>query len=186
MIYLPDSDILNYVIKGIQPAKERILAATRGGATFVLSQVVHYEITRYHLLRRAARLQRVYRDLTADWQRVELEGADWDQATDLWVARHRAGRPIGDADLLIAVTALKSGAVLVTNNTRHFEGLGLAMETGWLRLEAERGSPGRLQPAASFCLSVSRLSFGSPAGRRARMWRREATRTPSRPPCGPT
>jgi predicted nucleic acid-binding protein len=132
MIYLPDSDTLNYVIKGIQPAKDRILAATRGGAEFALSLVVHYEVTRYHLLRRTTRLSRLYQQLTADWQRVELTGSDWDKATDLWVMRHRAGRPIEDADLLIAVTALKAGAVLVTNNTRHYEGLGLAMENRML------------------------------------------------------
>jgi predicted nucleic acid-binding protein len=37
------------------------------------------------------------------------------------------------ADLLIAVIALKTGATLVTNNTRHFEGLGLAVEN-WTSL----------------------------------------------------
>jgi len=32
-----------------------------------------------------------------------------------------AGRPIGELDMMIAAHALAIGAVLVTNNTRHFK-----------------------------------------------------------------
>jgi tRNA(fMet)-specific endonuclease VapC len=39
--------------------------------------------------------------------------------------RHRDGKPIEDADLLIAISARQAGATIVTNNTRHFDGLGI-------------------------------------------------------------
>lgn len=43
-----------------------------------------------------------------------------------------AGRPVPDADLFIAATALAHNAVLVTHNTRHFENIeGLQLED-WL------------------------------------------------------
>jgi len=50
---------------------------------------------------------------------------DWTQGVVLHYARIRAalerdGRPIGNMDLLIASHAVAEGAVLVTNNLRHF------------------------------------------------------------------
>jgi tRNA(fMet)-specific endonuclease VapC len=49
----------------------------------------------------------------------------WDvEAADLYAdIRHQlvtAGRLIGELDMMIAAQALSVGAVLVTNNTRHF------------------------------------------------------------------
>ena len=128
MTHLLDADTLNYVLKGLSPPKERLRQATAGGASFVLSLVVHYQITRYLKLKGATRVQRFYEQLVSGWSVVGLEEADWDTAADLWAQRHRVGKPIEDADLLIAVIALKTGATIVTNNTRHFEGLGVAVE----------------------------------------------------------
>jgi tRNA(fMet)-specific endonuclease VapC len=45
----------------------------------------------------------------------------------------RAGTPIGDFDEMIAAHALSLDAVLVTDNTRHFQMVeGLALEN-WIR-----------------------------------------------------
>jgi len=53
--------------------------------------------------------------------------ADWQAAAKLWAELHRTGRSTEDRDLLIAISALKEQATLVTNNTRHFEGLGVPL-----------------------------------------------------------
>lgn len=123
-----DTDILNDVIKGISPTQERYAEAIDGGAVFILSPMVHFEVTRYLKLIGATRTLRSYSEITTNWLPVNLEPVDWDTAADIWARRHRSGRPISDADLLIAVTALKTGAVLVTNNVSHFEGRGLTVE----------------------------------------------------------
>lgn len=94
----------------------------------MLSPVVHYEVVRYLKLKNSLRVLREYNVLAATWERLEVVGSDWETASDLWAARHRAGAPITDADLLVAVTALKTGATLVTNNINHFGGLGLTLE----------------------------------------------------------
>lgn len=64
--------------------------------------------------------------------------APWDQAAAdahgvLRAKLRRAGTPIGDFDEMIAAHALSLGAVLVTDNTRHFQMVdGLALEN-WIR-----------------------------------------------------
>jgi tRNA(fMet)-specific endonuclease VapC len=50
------------------------------------------------------------------WDRTAV-----DATTDIWVALHLAGTPIGQNDTAIAGHAIAAGAVLVTNNTREFE-----------------------------------------------------------------
>ena len=128
MIYLLDTNTLNYVLKKVPTVLGRFEAAVAAGADFVLCPVVHYEATRYYKLKNASRLLHEYQTLAAAWAWQDFDGNDWDTAADLWARRHRAGSPIEDADLLIAVTALKTGVVLVTNNTAHFQDLGVALE----------------------------------------------------------
>src|SRR5438045_244371 len=110
MIYLLDADILNYLLKNMSPVTQRFREATRLGAGFVLSVTVHYQVSRYLKLKGASRVEQFYANLVANWLPVELNRQDWDTAADLWAQRHRAGKPIQDADLLIAVAALKAGA----------------------------------------------------------------------------
>ena len=128
MNYIVDTNTLNYIIKKIDPAIRRYEEALAAGHTFHLSMVVHYEVTRYLKLKEAAKLQRFYEELISTWRHIPLDFADWNAAATTWALRHRAGKPIEDADLLIAVEALKVGAVLVTNNVSHFDALGLTIE----------------------------------------------------------
>ena len=128
MIYLPDTNTINYAIKSDAIVQSYFARALASGATFALSSFVHYEVTRYLKLKGASRLARNYANLTAHWPRIEIMTTDWDDAADLWAAQHRVGQPIDDADLLIAISALKVGATVVTNNTRHFAMLGVPLE----------------------------------------------------------
>ena len=55
----------------------------------------------------------------------------WDRASDLWAEAQNTGRPCGDADLVIAATALEHQLALVTGNTAHFSWIpGLVLEDG--------------------------------------------------------
>lgn len=54
------------------------------------------------------------------------------RATDIYADLSRRGALIGDADILIAATALEYGLALTTNNTRHYERVpGLTLQN-WL------------------------------------------------------
>jgi predicted nucleic acid-binding protein len=125
---LLDTNTLSYILKSIPPVPEKLDAAIREGRSFLLAAVAHYELTRYLHLKGAARLLRLYEQLTAGWQKCEPSFGDWDEAARFWAERHRLGQGITDPDLLLALLARKWNATLVTTNTRHFNGLGIALE----------------------------------------------------------
>jgi tRNA(fMet)-specific endonuclease VapC len=129
MKWVLDTNIISYLLRGNAAVRGGFNAVRQATDTlFILSPVVDYEIRRYLLLKGASRNLAQYEALTAQWVEPAFDGAHWQQATVLWAERHRSGKPIEDADLLIAVTALRQDAALVTNNTSHFLGLGLRLE----------------------------------------------------------
>ncbi|MFL6202730.1 MAG: PIN domain-containing protein [Thermoanaerobaculia bacterium] len=127
MDLLPDTNTLSYILRGRQPVLNRFEEAVRQGSSFLLASVAHYELQRYLELKGAGRLQKLYESLVARWQRCNLDLDDWDEAARLWAERHRTGRSISDLDLLLAILARKHQAVLVTSNTKHFEGLDIPL-----------------------------------------------------------
>lgn len=109
MIWLLDSDIVNYLIKNRDQVVEKYDAAVARNESFVSSPVVEFEVTRYLMLRSMNRLLRRFNVLTRRWTPTSVTADDWTAARDLWIVRNRAGRPIDDADLLIAVSSVESG-----------------------------------------------------------------------------
>lgn len=115
-----DTDTASYIIKDRSPAVSARLATiepsmvcisvmTRAELLYGLKQLPASH--RLHLgVRRFLRIVRVL---------------PWDsEAADHYVhIRYQlvtAGRPIGEMDMMIAAHSLSAGAVLVTNNTRHY------------------------------------------------------------------
>ncbi|HEX7181798.1 MAG TPA: PIN domain-containing protein [Thermoanaerobaculia bacterium] len=125
---LLDTNTLSYILKNVPPVPAKLDDAVRQGKSFLLASIAHYELTRYLHLKGANRLLRLYQQLTATWRQCEPSFEDWDEAAQLWAERHRSGQGISDPDLLLAVLARKWSATLVTTNTRHFTGLGIALE----------------------------------------------------------
>jgi tRNA(fMet)-specific endonuclease VapC len=116
-----DTDTASYLIKGKSPAVENRLTA------FVPSMICISVITRaelqYGLKRLPAdhRLHLAVRQFfkivrTLPW---DTEAADW--YADICHQLVSTGQPIGELDMMIAAHSLSAGAVLVTNNRRHYE-----------------------------------------------------------------
>lgn len=121
MLHLLDTDTASYVIKGRDPDVEARLAAMEP------SMVCISVITRAELLYGLKRLPASHRLHAGVSQFLRIvQALPWDApAADQYAGiRHQlvsAGRLIGELDMMIAAQALAVGAVLVTNNTRHFE-----------------------------------------------------------------
>lgn len=130
--YLLDTNILSAIIRKEDVAERRFRQAINNDETLLLSVVVLYEIKR-GLLKHAARKQMAtFEHLIVHLAWCETLHADWELAAHLWATREKIGRPIEDADLLIAAQVKRLSATLVTDNEKDFANLGIEIEN-WRR-----------------------------------------------------
>ena len=126
--YLLDTNILSAIIRKEALAEQRFRQAVADDDTLLLSIVVFYEIKRGLLKRDAKKQMAVFEHLADQLAWCDVIQDDWKQAAPLWVDRATMGKPIQDADLLIAVQAKRLNAILVTDNEKDFDSLGVKME----------------------------------------------------------
>jgi tRNA(fMet)-specific endonuclease VapC len=121
VLHLLDTATASFILKGRSPAIEAKLAAIPPDRVCVSA------ITRAELMYGLKRLRASHRLHVAVRQFLKIVRVlAWDaDAADCYAdIRHQlstTGRPIGEMDMMIAAHALALGAVLVTNNTPHFD-----------------------------------------------------------------
>ncbi len=121
MLRMLDTDIASYIIKKRSAAIETKLAA------ILPSMVCVSVMTRAELLYGLKRLPPNHRLHLAVRQFLKIVRVlPWDIEASDWYADIRyqlvsTGQTIGEMDMMIAAHSLSVGAVLVTNNTRHYE-----------------------------------------------------------------
>ena len=119
-LHLLDTDIASFIIKARSPEVEARLAAVPPDRVCVSA------VTRAELIYGLKRLSPTHRLHIAVRQFFRIVRVlAWDADAADWYAeiRHQlttTGQLIGEMDMMIAAHALATGAVLVTNNTRHF------------------------------------------------------------------
>lgn len=120
LLHMLDTDTASYIIKGKAPTVEAKLGEIPP------SRVCISVMTRAELLYGLKRLPAGHRLGLAVRQFLKLVRAlpwDVDAAEHYADIRHQlvtSGQPIGEIDMMIAAHSLSAGAVLVTNNTRHY------------------------------------------------------------------
>jgi predicted nucleic acid-binding protein len=126
--YVLDTNAIAHILRNDVQVTNRFQQEYVPNNTFFGCPFVYYEVRR-GLLARDAKLQMAaFETLFASFQWAEYTRIDWSLAASLWKTRKSMGRPIEDADLMIAVFALNRNAVLVTDNIKDFDGLGVALE----------------------------------------------------------
>jgi len=134
-VSLLDTDILSEVIKlrNVNVRQNALAYCTQHGE-LAISSMSRYEVVRGYRDQNAATQLARFSVFCQHALILPVTDAVFDQAADLWVAARRGGHPNGDADLIIAATAIVSGRVLVTGNTAHFAWVpGLRIED-WRQL----------------------------------------------------
>ena len=126
--YLLDTNIISALLKKEDIVERRLRDTVALKEMVFLSAVVHYEAKRGLLKRDARNQMRALEHLVARFEWCDVIQADWELAAHLWVERTQVGRPIEDADLLIAAQAKRLGATLVTDNEKDFDDLGVKVE----------------------------------------------------------
>lgn len=127
---LLDTDILSEVIKLRNPlVTHRALAYTKLHSQLAFSSMSRYEVVRGYRDQNATTQLARFAVFCQHALILPVSDAVFDRAADLWVFARKGGHPHGDADLIIAASALESGRVLVTGNTAHFRWIpGLQIE----------------------------------------------------------
>lgn len=118
--YMLDTDISSTIIRK-RPESVRARFREAEGAQLCISVVSEAELL-YGM--KAKGSPRALAAMVADFLR-RLTVLDWSRAAaqhyaDIRAKLESAGAPIGNMDLLIAAHARSAGAVLVTNNQKHF------------------------------------------------------------------
>lgn len=127
---LLDTDILSELLKLRNPAvRDKALAYSQEHGALAFSAITRYEIIRGYKDHEAERQLQRFGTFCQHALIVPLADEILDRAADLWVLARRGGHPRGDADLLIAATALEHQRVLATGNTSHFAWIpGIVLE----------------------------------------------------------
>jgi tRNA(fMet)-specific endonuclease VapC len=131
---LLDTDIISEVLKQ-RNAKVMERAALYVGQhdQIAISAISRFEVLRgYKQLNATTQLRRFNR-LCQKSLVLALTDAAIDRAADLWAYGRRHGHPVGDADVLIAATALEHGRTLVTGNEAHFNWMPGLIVDNWRR-----------------------------------------------------
>ncbi|MDR0310193.1 MAG: PIN domain-containing protein [Acidobacteriota bacterium] len=121
MIYALDTNIISYLLRGDTGVTQRWRRERTQGNPSVIPTIAYYEVKRGLVAANAKSkleaFERLCGALNVDYLTIE----DVDVASRIYAERKTLGRPIEDADLLIAAQSVSRGYKLVTNNLKHFE-----------------------------------------------------------------
>lgn len=94
-------------------------ACLRAYGHFTFSEISCFEILRGLRKKRASSQEQRFRTFREHCERLPVTAEVFDRAATLWAEGQRKGIVIGDADLIIAATALLDGLSLATSNPKY-------------------------------------------------------------------
>jgi predicted nucleic acid-binding protein len=119
-VALLDTDVLSEVLEQRNPqVVARAAAYLRSHGSFAFSAFTRFEISRGFKEKGATNQLTRFREFCQHSLIIPVTESVFDRAEDLWAIARRGGLPCGDADLIIAATALETGRILVTGNPAH-------------------------------------------------------------------
>lgn len=130
---LLDTDVLSAITRRHPVARPRAQAYQAIHGRFTFSIITRYEVLRGLKARGATTLLATFEQICMANEVLPLTDPIVVRASEIYASLSRSGALIGDADILIAATALEHGLVVATNNVAHFSRIaGLDIEN-WLQ-----------------------------------------------------
>ena len=133
MTYMLDTDTVIAFLRGESRAVQAL--ARNAAAAFVISAMTKAELLLGPRLVHSSRREELMAAVRAFIDTVEVLPFDADAAeifAEIAVDLRRGGKAIGDADLIIAATAIATQCTLVTHNQRHFTRIETLPCVDWL------------------------------------------------------
>jgi len=141
MLALPDTDMLSLLQRKTPAVVRRAESYLAHYGRFSLTELTRYEIERGYRAVEAHKQLANFREFCADHQVLPLTWPALERASQIWADLRRAGRLIGEVDILTAAIALESRMALATRNTEHFQRIeGLVVEN-WASESQDPTSP---------------------------------------------
>jgi tRNA(fMet)-specific endonuclease VapC len=118
-LYMLDTDTCSYLLRNNPPSVALKLWEHRRD-DIRLSAITRAELLHGAWRKRSEDLLRRVQTFVGRWEVVPFDSAASDAYAEILTTLEEKGIPIGNLDVLIAACAKATGAVLVTNNQKHF------------------------------------------------------------------
>ena len=131
MIFL-DTNIISYYFNADIRVKEKILDAIDNDESICITVVNIYEILKGFRWKNNKRKENQFKEFLEDVIIFTIDDDVINIAADLYADLRKSGKTIGDADILIAAIVIKNNGILVSNNTKHYEGIKKLKLVNWI------------------------------------------------------
>lgn len=129
---LLDTDVLSAILRQQPNVIAKATTYLADHSRFSFSVITQYEIMRGLKAKGATKRIAAFEIFCRANEILNLDEPIALRGADVYAVLHQQGQLIGDADILIAATALVHGLVVNTNNHRHFARIpGLSLDN-WL------------------------------------------------------
>jgi tRNA(fMet)-specific endonuclease VapC len=129
---LLDTDILSLLMRQNAAVVARGSAYLAEHQKFTISIITRYEILCGLKAKGADRQASRFEAFCTGNRILNISDDVVVRAVDIYADLYRRGELIGDADILIAASALANGCGIVTNNEEHFRRVGQLRVENWL------------------------------------------------------
>ena len=128
-----DTDILSLLMRKNSSVLARAKEYLSEHDRFTISIITRYEILRGLKAKGAQQQAPRFEDFCAKNTVLPITDDVVLRAADIYADLYKRGELIGDADILIAASALVNGIAIVTNNEEHFKRVKNLDVFNWLR-----------------------------------------------------
>ncbi|GHU02691.1 ribonuclease VapC [Alphaproteobacteria bacterium] len=136
-IYMLDTDICSYIIRGNYGSIDQALAAHEND-DICISNLTYAELWFGTMKKGSPRLAAQVAAFIRMVRVVEMDTLAAVQYAAIRCTLEAKGTPLDPMDMLIAACALAAGAVLITNNQKHFSQIKDLKTENWRQRPAEK------------------------------------------------
>jgi tRNA(fMet)-specific endonuclease VapC len=131
MIFL-DTNIISYYFNANTKIKEKLLEIIDKDENICTTVINIYEILKGFRWKNNKRKENQFNEFLEDVIVFTIDDDVVNIASDLYSNLRKKGKTIGDADILIAAIVIKNEGTLISNNTKHYEGIERLKLANWL------------------------------------------------------
>ena len=128
-----DTDTLSFIMRRNQTVLAKAQIYLQSHQNFAFSIITRYEILRGLKAKNATAQLKAFERFCQANQVLSVTDEIIFKASGVYADLYQSGNLIGDADILIASTALIENRILVTNKERHFSRIKNLQIENWLK-----------------------------------------------------